>query len=435
MRKFFSLKENGTDVRTEILAGLTTFMTMAYILSLNPSFLSAAGMEWGRVFTATALSSAIACFVMGLYANLPFALAPGVGMGAFFSYTVCLGMGYSWKFALTAIFVEGVIFIILSVFKVREAIVNSIPLSLKKAFGVGIGFFIAFIGLKNAGIVVSDASNYVGLSSHWMFGAPLVAIIGTIIGGILLKRNVKGALLISMLIATVIGIPLGVTSYAGGSYLPSTPYFCDFAFGEITASSKSLADFFTVTFIFLFDDMFNTVGTLVGCAGSSGMLKPDGSVPRCGEALLSDAIGTTVGSVFGTSTVTTFVESSAGVVAGGRTGLTAIVTGILFLISLFLTPLFASIPGAATASALILVGVMMAKPVTEMDFSEDLTEAIPSFLTILFMVCTSSIPNGIMFGVLSYVVLKLFTGKAKSISPTLWVVFGMFAVSALVSAL
>lgn len=435
MEKIFKLKENGTDVKTELIAGLTTFMTMAYILSLNPTFLSAAGMDWSRVFTATAISSAIACFIMGLYAKLPFALAPGVGLGAFFSYTVCLGLGYSWRFALTAIFVEGIIFILLSVFKVREAIVNSIPLSLKKAFGVGIGLFIAFIGLKNAGIVISDESNCVALTPHWMTGAPLVALVGTIIGGILIKKKVKGALLISMLAATVIGIPLGVTSYAGGSFLPSAPYFFDFAFGEITASSKSLTDFLTIVFIFLFDDMFNTVGTLVGCAGSAGMLTPEGSVPHCSEALLTDAIGTTVGSIFGTSTVTTFVESSAGVVAGGRTGLTAITTGVLFLLSLFLSPLFASIPGASTASALILVGVLMMKPITELDFSEDITEAIPSFLTILFMVCTSSIPNGIMFGVFSYVLLKLFTGKGKTISPALWIVFAMFAASALVSAL
>lgn len=435
MEKFFSLKENGTDVRTEVIAGITTFMTMAYILSLNPTFLSAAGMEWGRVFTATAISSAVACFVMGLYAKLPFALAPGVGLGAFFSYTVCLGMGYSWQFALTAIFAEGLIFILLSVFRVREAIVNSIPLSLKKAFGVGIGLFIAFIGLKNAGIVIHDESNCVALTTRWMTGAPLVALAGTVIGGVLIKKNVKGALLLSMVAAAILGIPLGVTHYAGGSYLPSAPYFFDFAFKEITASSRSLTDFFTVMFIFLFDDMFNTVGTLVGCAGSADMLNPDGTVPHCGEALLSDAIGTTVGSIFGTSTVTTFVESSAGVVAGGRTGLTAIVTGVLFLLSLFLSPLFASIPSASTASALILVGVLMLKPITELDFSEDMTEAIPSFLTILFMVCTSSIPNGIMFGVFSYVLLKLFTGKGKTITPTLWIVCAMFAASALVSAL
>ena len=435
MEKFFSLKENGTSVKTEILAGVTTFMTMAYILSLNPTFLSAAGMDWGRVFTATALSAAIACFVMGLYAKLPFGLAPGVGLGAFFTYTVCLGMGHSWQFALTAIFVEGIIFILLSVFKVREAIVNSIPLSLKKAFGVGIGFFIAFIGLKNAGIVVNDESNCVALNANWMSGAPLVALIGTVLGGILIKRNVKGALLISMVVAAVIGIPLGVTTYAGGSYLPSAPYFFDFAFGEITADSASFTDFLTVTFIFLFDDMFDTVGTLVGCASSSGMLGEDGSVPHCGEALLSDAIGTTVGSIFGTSTVTTFVESSAGVMAGGRTGLTAIVTGLLFLLSLFLSPLFASIPGAATASALILVGVLMIKPITEIDLSEDMSEAIPSFITILFMVCTSSIANGIMFGIFSYVLMKLFTGSAKKISVTLWIVCAMFAASAFVSAL
>ena len=433
MEKLFHLKENGTTVRKEIIAGITTFMTMAYILSLNPGFLADAGMEWNRVFSAVAISSAIACAVMGLYAKLPFALAPGVGLGAFFTYTVCLGMGYSWQFALTAIFVEGIIFVLLTILKVREAIVNGIPESLKKAIGVGIGMFVAFIGLKNAGIVVADESNCVALAWNWMTGAPLVALIGVIIIGVLMKKNVKGAMLLGMLAATVIGIPLGITKYSGGSFIPAKPYFFDFAFSEILSSRDSMLDFVIVVFTFLFDDMFNTVGTLVGCAESSGLVREDGTIPNCGKALLSDAVGTVTGAVFGTSTVTTFVESAAGIVAGGRTGLTALVTSALFLISLFLAPLFAAIPSAATASALIIVGVLMIEPVKNIDFTGDLTEGIPAFLTIVIMVCTSSIPNGIMFGVFAYVLLKVFTGKWKSISISLWITAALFALSQVLS--
>lgn len=433
MEKLFHLKENGTTVRKEIIAGITTFMTMAYILSLNPGFLADAGMEWNRVFSAVAISSAIACAVMGLYAKLPFALAPGVGLGAFFTYTVCLGMGYSWQFALTAIFVEGIIFVLLTILNVREAIVNAIPESLKKAIGVGIGMFVAFIGLKNAGIVVADESNCVALAWNWMTGAPLVALIGVIIIGVLMKKNVKGAILLGMFAATVIGIPLGITKYSGGSFIPAKPYFFDFAFSEILSSRDSMMDFVIVVFTFLFDDMFNTVGTLVGCAESSGLVREDGTIPNCGKALLSDAVGTVTGAVLGTSTVTTFVESAAGIVAGGRTGLTALVTSALFLISLFLAPLFAAIPSAATASALIIVGVLMIKPVKNIDFTGDLTEGIPAFLTIVIMVCTSSIPNGIMFGVFAYVLLKVFTGKWKSISISLWITAALFALSQVLS--
>ena len=433
MEKLFHLKENGTTVRKEIIAGVTTFMTMAYILSLNPGFLADAGMEWNRVFSAVAISSAIACAVMGLYAKLPFALAPGVGLGAFFTYTVCLGMGYSWQFALTAIFVEGIIFVLLTILKVREAIVNGIPESLKKAIGVGIGMFVAFIGLKNAGIVVADESNCVALAWNWMTGAPLVALIGVIIIGVLMKKNVKGAMLLGMLAATVIGIPLGITKYSGGSFIPAKPYFFDFAFSEILSSRDSMLDFVIVVFTFLFDDMFNTVGTLVGCAESSGLVRKDGTIPNCGKALLSDAVGTVTGAALGTSTVTTFVESAAGIVAGGRTGLTALVTSALFLISLFLAPLFAAIPSAATASALIIVGVLMIEPVKNIDFTGDLTEGIPAFLTIVIMVCTSSIPNGIMFGVFAYVLLKVFTGKWKSISISLWITAALFALSQVLS--
>ena len=435
MEKIFKLKENGTNVKTEIIAGITTFMTMAYILSLNPSFLADAGMEWNRVFSAVAISSAIACIVMGLYAKLPFALAPGVGLGAFFTYTVCLGMGYSWRFALTAIFVEGILFLLFTVLKIREVIVNSVPDSLKKAIGVGIGMFVAFIGLKNAGIVIMDESNLVGLETKWMLGAPLVCIVGIFITGALLVKKVKGAMLIGMIAATLVGIPLGVTQFAGGSFLPAAPYFFDFAFSEIASSPESIIDFIIVVFTFLFDDMFNTVGTLIGCAESSGIINEDGKIPNCGKALMSDAIGTTVGSILGTSTVTTFVESSSGIMAGGRTGLTSLVTAAMFIISLFLSPIFASIPSAATASALIIVGVLMITPISKIDFSNDYTEGIPAFLTIIIMICTSSIPNGIMFGIFSYVIFKVITGKIKSITSTMWVTAAFFSASVVVSLL
>ncbi|MDO4219567.1 MAG: NCS2 family permease [Synergistaceae bacterium] len=433
LEKLFKLKENGTTVKTEIVAGLTTFMTMAYILSLTPSLLAGTGMAWYRVFAAVAISSALACAVMGLYAKLPFCLAPGVGLGAFFTYTVCLGMGYSWQFALTAIFVEGIIFITLSILKVREAIVDSIPDSLKKAIGVGIGMFVAFIGLKSAGIVVKEEINYVALAKEWLTGGALVALIGVLVIGILLRKNVKGALLIGMLTVTIIGIPLGVTKFSGFDFFLAKPYFFEFAFDEIFASTSSVLDFFVIVFTFLFDDMFNTVGTLIGCAESSGFIREDGTIPNCGKALLSDAIGTTAGAILGCPTITTFVESSAGIMAGGRTGLTSLVTAGMFLISLFFAPIFASIPSAATASALIIVGALMIAPIRKIDFSEDLTEGIPAFLTIIIMVCTSNIPNGIMFGIFSYVLLKTFTGSIRIISLSLWVVTILFAINVFVS--
>ncbi len=433
MEKFFKLKERGTDVRTEIMAGITTFMTMAYILAVNPGILSASGMDFGKVFAATAITSAIATIVMGLLANLPFALSAGMGLNAFFAYTVCLGMGYSWQWALTAIFCEGIIFLLLTFLNIREAIVNSIPASLKKAIAAGIGLFIAFIGLQNAGIVVGGAT-LVELSASWFKGPAGVAMIGLVITSILLAKKVKGALLIGIIITTIIGIPFGVTSYAGGSYLPSAPYFFQFAFGEIFGSSKSIFDFIVVMFTFLFVDMFDTVGTLIGCAGKSGLIQKDGTIQNCKEALFADAIGTTVGAILGTSTVTTFVESASGVSEGGRTGLTAITTAVLFLLALFLEPLFGSIPSAATAPALIIVGVMMITPVSDIDFT-DYTEAIPAFLTMLFMVCAYSISDGIMFGILSFVIIKACTGKIKEIGTTTWVVAALFVAKIVVKAL
>ena len=434
MEKYFKLKERGTDVKTEIMAGITTFMTMAYILAVNPFFLSEAGMDFGKVFAATAIASAIATMVMGLFANLPFALSAGMGLNAFFAYTVCLGMGYSWQWALTAIFVEGIIFLLLTFCNRREAIVNSIPDNLKKAIGGGIGLFIAYIGLKNAGIVIADEGNVSALNPEWYKGASGVAVIGIIITSILLVKRVKGALLIGIVATTLVGIPFGVTSYAGGSFIPTTPYFCEFAFGEIFSSSKAIFDFIIIMFTFLFVDMFDTVGTLIGCAGKSGLIREDGSIPNAKEALFADSIGTTCGAMFGTSTITTFVESAAGVAEGAKTGLTAVTVSVLFIISLFLEPLFGSIPSAATAPALIIVGVMMITPITEIDFT-DYSEGIPAFLTCVFMVCASSISDGIMFGILSYVITKIFAGKASELRVTTWVVAVLFLAKIVVGAL
>ena len=426
-----ALKKAGTDLKTEIMAGITTFLAMAYILAVNPGILSASGMDAGSVFTATALSSAIATLVMGLVANLPFALAPGMGLNAFLAYTVCLTMGYSWQFALTAIFCEGVIFLILTAFNVREAIVNSIPANLKKAIGVGIGLFIAFIGLQNAGIVVDNSATLVGLNIT--SNTAIVAFIGLVVTAILTAYNVKGGILIGILVTTIIGIPFGVTQFSGFASMPPSiaPTLFKFNFSEVFAH---LPDFIIVMFTFLFVDMFDTVGTLIGCAGKADMINADGSIPNCKEALFADAIGTTVGAMLGTSTVTTFVESSTGVVEGGRTGVTAIITAGLFLLSLFLSPLFLSIPSAATAPALILVGFFMMSPVKDIDFS-DPTEGIPAFLCILMMVCAYSISDGIMFGILSYVIIKACSGKAKQITVPTYIVALLFVVKIIINVI
>lgn len=426
-----ALKKAGTDLKTEIMAGITTFLAMAYILAVNPGILSASGMDAGSVFTATALSSAIATLVMGLVANLPFALAPGMGLNAFLAYTVCLTMGYSWQFALTAIFCEGIIFLILTAFNVREAIVNSIPANLKKAIGVGIGLFIAFIGLQNAGIVVDNGATLVGLNIT--SNTAIVAFIGLVVTAILTAYNVKGGILIGILVTTIIGIPFGVTQFSGFASMPPSiaPTLFKFNFSEVFAH---LPDFIIVMFTFLFVDMFDTVGTLIGCAGKADMINADGSIPNCKEALFADAIGTTVGAMLGTSTVTTFVESSTGVVEGGRTGVTAIVTAGLFLLSLFLSPLFLSIPSAATAPALILVGFFMMSPVKDIDFS-DPTEGIPAFLCILMMVCAYSISDGIMFGILSYVIIKACSGKAKQITVPTYIVALLFVVKIIINVI
>ncbi|NQT57802.1 MAG: NCS2 family permease [Bacteroidetes bacterium] len=410
MEKMFKLKEHNTTVKTEILAGLTTFLTMAYILIVNPLILQDAGMDFGAVFTATTLSAAIATLVMAFAANLPFALAPGMGLNAFFAYAVVLGMGYSWQFALTAVFLEGIIFIILTIFNIREAIVKSIPTNIKKAISVGIGLFIAFIGLQNAGVIIGGVT-LVELGDITS-GTALLAVIGLIVTGILLAFKVRGALLIGIIATTIIGIPFGATSAPQGSWLPPSlaPVFFKFDFTQVFT-----LDMLIVLFTFLFVDMFDTVGTLIGVSTKAGLIDKDGNIPNVKQALLADAIGTTVGAVLGTSTVTTYVESSAGVAEGGKTGLTALSTAVLFIVALFLSPLFLAVPGAATAPALILVGLFMITPVKDIDFS-DYTESIPAFLTLIVMPLSYSIANGIMVGMLSWIFLKLFTGKVKAIN-------------------
>ena len=414
MNKWFKLSDYSTDIQTEIRAGFTTFMTMAYILAVNPSILSQSGMEFDKVFAGTAIASAISCFIMGILANLPFALSASMGVNAMFAYTVCIGMGYSWRWALSAVFVEGMIFILLTLTNVREEIIRTIPPNMKKAIGAGVGLFIAYIGLKNSGLIVYNEDSLTVLSPEWYAGAPGLTLTGLIITGCLLARKVKGALLIGMIITSLIGIPLGITTYAGGVFLPSSPYFCQFAFGEIFENNRSIFDFMIIVFTFLYVDIFNTLGTLIACADKSGIINEDGSIPKAKQALMADAVGTAVGAIVGTSTVTTYVESASGVAEGGRTGLTAITVGLLFLASLFLSPVFGSIPGAATAPALIIVGVMMITPVKDIDF-DDFTEAVPAFMTMIIMLCSSSMADGIMMGILFFVILKLLSGRRREI--------------------
>ena len=447
LEKLFKLKENGTDVKTEVLAGVTTFMTMAYILAVNPSILGDAGMNTNAVLLATAISSFIGCICMAFMANYPFALAPGMGLNAYFTYTVCIGMGVSWQTALLAVFADGIIFIILSLTNVREAIFNAIPLTLKTAVSAGIGLFIAFIGLQNAKIVVnSDAT----LVTYQPFRAnfstegitALLAIIGVIITAYLVIKKVKGDIFIGIIITWA----LGMICQAIGIYVPNPeagwyslyPNFSagwDFAslgetFGAVFKADFSeigIANFIVVMFAFLFVDVFDTLGTLIGVASKADMLDKDGKLPRIKGALMADAVATTSGAVLGTSTVTTFVESASGVAAGGRTGLTAIVTGLLFLLSIVFSPLFLSIPSFATAPALIIVGFYMMCNVVKINFN-DYIEAIPAYLTILFMPIMYSISEGIVIGVISYTVLVLITGKAKEkkLSPLMYVLSILF---------
>jgi AGZA family xanthine/uracil permease-like MFS transporter len=421
MEKLFKLNEHGTNVRKEVIAGITTFLTMAYILAVNPNMLAETGMSAGGVFTATVVASAIATLVMAFLANLPVALAPGMGLNAFFTYTVVLGMGVSWQVALTAVLLEGLLFIVLSFFNVREAIINAIPSNLKKAVAVGIGLFIALIGLANTNLVVSDAGTIIGLGA--LEGAALLAVIGLVITIILYALKVPGSILIGIIITTLIGIPMGVTNIPHNFKilsLPEKPIFMQFDF-----SSVLTLKFFTIFFTFLFVDIFDTVGTLVGVTTQAGLTDKDGNIPKVKQALLADAVGTVAGAALGTSTVTSYVESTAGVAAGGRTGLTSVVTAGLFLLALFFSPLFLLVPSAATAPALIFVGFLMMKSVVGINF-EDPAEGIPAFICIIVMPFAYSIAEGIVWGLIAYVLLKAVTGKFKDISIMSWVLFVIF---------
>ncbi|MDR0450665.1 MAG: NCS2 family permease [Treponema sp.] len=424
MEKLFKLKENGTTPGREIAAGVTTFLTMAYILAVNPGMLGSIGngMTPQAVFTATILASALAMLVMAFAANLPVALAPGMGLNAFFTYTVVFGMGYSWQTALAAVFCEGLIFIILSFFNVREALVKAIPANLKRAVAVGIGLFITMIGLGNAGIMVRNEATFVSIGDI-TGGAPLVAVIGIIVMMALYIRKVPGSILIGIILTTLIGIPLGVTvipkNFSPFSF-PAAPLLFQFDFSRVLT-----LEFFTVLFTFFFVDILDTVGTLVGVTTQAGMVGKNGEIPRVKQAFLADAVGTAAGAALGTSTVTSYIESASGVAAGGRTGLTTLSTTVLFLLSLFLSPLFLLVPGAATAPALIMVGFFMIQSVVKIDFS-DPTEGIPAFFTIFMMPFAYSVAQGIVFGIMSYVILKLASGKFKEISPVTFVLFFIF---------
>lgn len=423
--KYFDFAGNKTTLGTEISAGLTTFMTMAYILAVNPSILSAAGMDAGAVFTATILSSVVAIIIMALYAKLPFALAPGMGLNAYFAFTVVGILGYSWQVALAAVFIEGVIFILLGLLNVREAIINSIPMSIKKAISAGIGLFIAFIGLNNAGIVGPGDGTPLQLGDLTS-AAPLVALLGIIITGILLAYRVKGAILIGIAVTTVIAIPAGLVTLP--DRIVSLPPSMAPTFLALELDGIFSLQFWVIVFTFLMIDMFDTVGTLVGVATKSNMLDHEGRVPRAKQALMADAIGTVAGALFGTSTVTTFVESAAGVGEGGRTGMTALSTGFFFLLSLLLAPIFLMIPSAATAPALVIVGAMMMSPIKEIDL-EDMSTAIPAFLTLVMMPFAYSISEGIAFGIVSFVLIKLFSKRFHEIPVLTYFVALLFILS------
>ncbi len=423
LEKFFGLKSHKTSIRTEIIAGVTTFMTMAYILAVNPDILSATGMDKNAIFTATALSAIIATLVMALVAKLPFALAPGMGLNAFFAFTVVLGMGYSWQFALTAVFLEGIIFIVLTAFNVREAIVNAIPINIKHAISGGIGLFIAFIGLQNAGLIVGNPATMVSLgdmSSHTVW----VSLFGVVLMGAMLALKVRGALLIGIFAATVAGIPLGVTLLPEGLFVSLPPSVAPIAF-QFDFSQVFTLDMVIILLTFLFVDMFDTVGTLIGVASKADMIDKDGKLPRVKQALFADAIGTTAGAMLGTSTVTTYIESASGVAEGGRTGLTSLTVAAMFFIALFLSPVFLMVPGAATAPALILVGSFMLSPIVKINFN-DYTESIPVFLTIIMMPLTYSIADGIVFGMIAWVLLKLLSGRYKEISLVMYILAIIF---------
>ena len=422
LKKLFGFDPAKNSIRTEVLAGITTFLTMSYILAVNPAMFSQLdGMNAGSVFTATALAAVIGTLVMALFAKMPFGLAPGMGLNAFFVYTVCMGMGYSWQFALTAVLIEGVIFILLTITNLREAIVNAIPASLKNAIGAGIGLFIAFIGLQNAGIIANSDATLVTLGDVTS-GAPLLAVIGLAITGVLVVKNVPGALLIGILVTTVIGIPMGLTNFTGVVSMPhsASDIFCKFEWSQVWS-----LDMLVVVFTFIFIDMFDTIGTLVGVCTKANMLTPDGKIPRVKQAFMADAIATTAGACLGTSTTTTYVESAAGVAQGGRTGLTAFVIACCFAVALFFSPLFLSIPSAATAAVLIIVGLFMLEPIKNIPLN-DYAEAIPAFVCLILMPLAYSISDGILIGMIFYVLFNLMCGNFKRITPTMYILAVMF---------
>ncbi len=447
MEKFFKLKEKGTDVRTEMIAGITTFMTMAYILAVNPSVLGATGMDSGAIFTATALASAIASFCMAFLANLPFVLSAGMGLNAYFAYTVVLGMGYSWEVALTAVFAEGLVFVLLSLTNVREAIFNAIPQTLKYGVSVGIGLFICFIGLQNAHIAVDSATLVTIFSFSQSVKAGtfnsegitvLLALIGIVITGYLVIKGVKGNILIGIFVTWI----LGILCQLAGIYVPNPDAgFYSLIPSGVVSMPASIAptlfkfdfsiiaehplDFFSVLFAFLFVDIFDTLGTLIGCASKADMLDEDGKLPEIKGALLADSIGTMVGACLGTSTITTFVESSSGIAEGGRSGLTAVVSGLFFLLALFFSPIFLAIPSFATAPALVIVGFLMIQQVVKVEW-DDLLEAIPAYIAIFAMPFLYSISEGISLGIISYVLLHVLSGKGKSVTPLMYVLAILF---------
>ncbi len=423
LTKLFGFKKGEMNVRTEIFAGLTTFLTMAYILAINPNILGDTGMDKGALFTTTVLISGLATIFMGLYAKLPFALAPGMGLNAFFAYTVCLVLGYSWQFALTAVFLEGLIFIILTLTNIREKLVYLIPDTLKNSISAGIGLYIAFIGLKSAGVIVNNDATLVSLGKITS-GAPLLCIIGIVITSLLMVKNVKGGLLIGILATTIIGIPMGVTQFNGVISTPPSiePIFFKFQWDQVLTQ-----DMFIIVFTFLFVDLFDTIGTIIGVTTRAGMFDKDGKIPGLKKAFLVDAVATTAGAAMGTSTVTTFVESAAGVEQGGRSGLTAFTTGICFLVAMFFAPFFLAIPAAATAPVLFLVGLMMMAAVTKIDFN-NYTESIPAFTCILMMPLSYSISEGIVLGQLAYVFINALSGNHKKVSLGMWILAAFFLI-------
>lgn len=424
LQKLFGFDPAKHNVKTEIMAGITTFLTMAYILAVNPSIfsnLASMGMDTNAVFTATALAAIVGTLIMSLYAKKPFGLAPGMGLNAFFVFTVCLTMGYPWQFALTAILIEGFLFVVLTLTKIRTLIVDAIPTTLKRAIGGGIGLFIAFIGLKNAGIIVENSATFVSIGKLTE-GSALLGVIGIVITSVLTVKKVPGSLLLGILITAIIGIPMGLAHFTGLVDVPPSvdPLFCKFEFHNIFT-----IDMLVVVFTFLFIDMFDTMGTLVGVCTKAGMMRPDGKIPGLNKAFMADAIATMTGACLGASTTTTYVESAAGVAQGGRTGLTSFATAVCFIIALFFAPLFLSIPAAATTPVLVIVGLFMLSPIKDINL-DDYAESIPAFITIIMMPLAYSISDGILCGLISYVAINALCGKFKKINITMWVLAILF---------